>query len=183
VNDAPQSGNAEAVLAELTRLAEIAAGILDGEEIKRIIDEQAMHYIANPDPEHRFLSGDYFDVDQELFLRTKKLLRRLERLGRVQVNSSVWVPVPGQGGVTVAVQNGVNHRYYRFGLELLPTPPAMREVFATGEIRQVAPSDEDRDKSPGHLATALAPIRDSLGDVVAVAEFTALVGGRPSSWN
>lgn len=177
------SENAGAVLAELTRLAEIAAGIVDGEEAKRIITEQAMHYIANPDPEHRFLSGDHYDVDGELFLRTKKLLTRLERLGQVTVNSSLWVPIPGQDAVTVAVHNGVNHRYYGFGMEKLPTPPEMREVFDSGEIRQVPPSGESDGGSARSLATALAPIRDSLGDVVAVAEFTSRVSGEPEAFN
>ena len=178
-----QRDRAEAALAELTRLAEIAAGILDGEEVKKIIAAQAMHYIANPDPQHPFLSGDYFDVDRELFLRTKKMLLRLERLGCVAVNSSVWVPIPGQDAVTLAVHNGVNHRYYRFGQESLPTPPEMREVFDSGQIRQIGPDAENGGEKAKLLATALAPIRDSLGDVVAVAEFTTLLDGPPEAWN
>jgi len=175
-----EARSVQTVLAELSRLAEIAAGILDGEEAKRIIAAQAMHYVSNPDPEHPFLSGDYFDVDRELFLRTKKLLIRLERLGNVPVNSSLWVPIPGRDAVTVAVHNGVNHRYYSFGMESLPTPLEMREVFASGEIRQVLPEEGGKGNS---LVTVLAPIRDSLGDVVAVVEFTSLLQGQPSAWN
>ncbi|GAH60975.1 unnamed protein product, partial [marine sediment metagenome] len=106
------TANADALLAELTRLGEIAAGILDGEEVKRIITERAMHYIANPTPEHKYLGGDYFDVDHELFGRTKRLLIRIARLSDAQVSTSAWVPVPGQAQVTVAVHNGVRHRYY-----------------------------------------------------------------------
>jgi len=169
------------VLNELTRLAEIAAGILDGEEVKRIITETAMHYIANPDPGRRFLSGDYYDVDHELFLRTKKLLLRLERLARgVEVDASIWVLVPGQDTVTTAVHNGVNHRYYTFGQETLPTPPEMQEVFATGEICQLPP---DANGGNRRHATALAPVRDSLGQVVAVAEFTSRVSGEAEVFN
>ncbi|KPK86001.1 MAG: hypothetical protein AMJ81_02195 [Phycisphaerae bacterium SM23_33] len=167
----------EAVFAELARIAEIAAGILDGEEVKRIIAEQAMHYVANPDPEHRYLSGDYFDADHELFLRTKKLLTRLERLGKVPLNGSVWVPIPGREEVTVAVQNGAYHRYYQFGQERLATPPEMKQVFANGQVLRVAPAEGDR------LATVLAPVRDSLGDVVAVAEFTAPLDAPPPAWS
>ena len=180
MSDAHPSHSPADVLAELTRLAEIAAGILDGEEAKQIITEAAMHYIANPDPEHRFLSGDYYDVDPELFLRNKKLLLRLERLARgVEVDSSIWVPVPGRETVTTAVHNGVNHRYYTFGQETLSTPPEMREVFATGEIRQL-PADSHGDR---RQVTALAPIRDSLGQVVAVAEFTSRVSGEAEAFN
>ena len=171
------TANADALLAELTRLGEIAAGILDGEEVKRIITERAMHYIANPIPEHKYLGGDYFDVDHELFGRTKRLLIRIARLSAAQVSSSAWVPVPGQDQVTVAVHNGVHHRYYEFGREAVDTPPEMKEVFGIGEIRRVGP-EPDRP-----LATALAPVRDSLGDVVAVVELTAPLEGQAPAWS
>ncbi len=167
---------AETVQAELARLGEIAAGILDGEEVKAIITDRAMYYIANPDPQFRYLSGDYFDVDHGLFLRTKKLLLRIARLGKVQVDTSVWVPVPGTGAVTVAVQNGVHHRYYRFGQIKLDTPPEMKEVFQSGEVRTLGPDARG-------WVTALAPVRDSLGEVVAVAELTAPLGGPPPAWS
>ena len=38
------------VIGELTRLAEIAAGIIDGEDVKGIITPRAMYYILNPNP-------------------------------------------------------------------------------------------------------------------------------------
>ena len=172
MNEAIRDG--QAVRAELRRLAEIAAGILDGEEVKRIITDKAMHYIAQPDPQHRFLSGDYFDVDHERFLRTKKLLLRIARLGRLEVSSSVWVPVPGSDLVTVAVHNGVHHRYYTFGQEGLPAPAEMKHVLRTGRI-----CDVEAGEGRPALLTVLAPVRDSLGDVVAVAELTAPSGADP----
>lgn len=159
---------ARAVLDELKRLAEIAAGLLDGDEVRGIITDTAMHYIAHPDPEYRFLSGDHYDVDAERFLRTKKLLLRIARLGRIRLGASVWVPVGESGAVTVAVHNGVHQRYYTFGQESLPTPAAMQDVFERGAIRLIDP-----DESTPELATALAPVRDSLGDVTAVVELTA----------
>ena len=165
------------VLAELTRLAEIAAGILDGEEIARIITDDAMHHIAHPHPKHRFLAGDHYDVDHERFLRAKKLLLRIARLSHLTVSTSLWVPVPDTAAVTTAAHNGTQHRYYTFGQMKLPTPPEMKEVFDTGEIRRLAPADGAR------LATALAPVRDSLGDVVAVAELTAATGGTSPAWS
>jgi hypothetical protein len=172
-----QSASAESVLDELRRVAEIAAGILDGEEVKRIVGEQAMHYIAEPDPNFIYLSGDYFDVDQELFLRTKKLLLRLERLGKVTMNAAVWVPVPGQDEVTLALHNGPYHRYYNFGMERLATPPEMKELLEAGKVVSVPPSDEK------NLATVLAPVRDSLGDVVGVVELTSPLDAPPPAWS
>jgi hypothetical protein len=167
----------EQILAELSRLGEIAAGILDGEEVLRIITDEAMHHIAHPHPEHRFLSGDHYDVDHGLFLRAKKLLLRIARLSPLEVTASLWVPVPGGEAVTVAVHNGTHHRYYTFGQMKLPTPPDMQGVFATGQMRQVGPADGEA------LATVLAPIRDSLGDVVAIAELTAATGGSSPAWS
>jgi hypothetical protein len=187
---------AQTIRDELLRLAEIAAGILDGEDAKAVITPLAMRYIASPDERHVFLSGDYFDVDHQTFIRIKKLLIRLERLGRIEANCSLWVPVPGKDQVTVAVHNGAHHRYYRFGLERLDTPPEMKQVFATGRCLAVpsptgAPvpgggstgaTGSPVSESDG-LVTALAPVRDSLGDVVAVLELTAPLDAERPAWS
>ncbi len=167
----------ETVLDELERIAEIAAGILDGEDAKAIVTERAMRYIVDPDPEFRFLSGDYFDVNHAAFLRVKKLLTRLERLGKVPMSGSLWVKVPGGDAVTLAVQNGPHHRWYVFGQIKLETPPEMRQVFRTGAVGRVPPG------SGGKVATALGPVRDSLGDVVAAAEFSAPLAAPPPAWS
>ncbi|KKL80288.1 hypothetical protein LCGC14_2006260 [marine sediment metagenome] len=172
-----QNANTQAVLAELTRVGQIAAGILDGEEIKTIISDRAMHHLANPHPDHQYMAGDYFDVDHETFLRTKKLLTRLERLGKVPMDGSVWVRVPETDCVTVALHNGANHRYYDFGQLNLPTPPEMQAVFDSGEVTVAPQVEGDR------TATVLAPIRDSLGDVVAIVELTAPLQSPPPAWN
>jgi len=178
VTDRERTG-AEPIAAELHRLAEIAAGILDGEDVKRIIHERSMRYVANPDPDHRFLAGDHYDVDAELFLRTKKLLLRIVRLGTLDVGSSVWVPVGQTGQVTVAVHNGVHRRYYTFGQLALPAPPEMQAVLDDGRIRIVLP-----DEQAPSLVTALAPVTDSLGDVVGVVELSAPISQTdPPAWS
>ena len=167
MTDAPHP--ADAVLAELMRLGEIAAALLDGEEVQHIITDRAMHYIANPDGDYRFLAGDYYDVDAARFLAAKKLLLRIGRLGRTEVSTSVWVPVPGTDAVTVAIHNGVHHRYYAFGQLSVPVPPEMAQVFETGRCQQLTPDGANA------VATVLAPVRDSLHDVVAVVELSAPV--------
>ena len=177
MTDAKKPPNVQAICDELTRLAEIAAGMLDGEQVKAIITEQAMHYVANPDPKHRFLQGDYYDVEHEPFLQTKKFLTRLERLGRIPLSGSVWVPVPGCEAVTVAVQNGPHHRYYEFGQASLDTPPEMKQVLQTGEVVAAPSRPGDR------RVTVLGPVRDSLGDVVAVVELTAPLDVQGPAWS
>jgi hypothetical protein len=54
-----------------------------------------MHYIAHSDPEHRFLSGDYYDVEHAHFVWMKKMLLRLERLLDFSCSTSLWVQVGG----------------------------------------------------------------------------------------
>ncbi len=171
------TANADAVLAELTRLGEIASGIIDGEDVKGVVTEEAMAQIIRPDPKFPYMSGDSFDVDHELFLRVKKLLLRIARLGKVVASGSMWIPVPGTDEATVILHNGVHHRWYDFGQVKLPTPPALKEVFATGELRKVPCEPGDK------VATVVSPIRDSLGDVVGAVEYTASLEGPAPVWS
>jgi hypothetical protein len=152
----------------LTEAARVASLMVDGEEARQIITDRAIHYISHPDPNHRFLSGDHFDVDHARFLRMKKTLLRLERLLDFSCSASLWVPVEGlEGTMTLAVQNGSLHRYYHFGQEKLETPAEMAECIKTGQT-VVAPL-----KHPSRTITVLAPVFDSLGDVAGVVEFSA----------
>ena len=162
---------------ELLRLAEIAATLFDGEDIKRIISASAMAHIAKPDVQYRFLSADHYDVAHGPFLRVKKLLMRIERLSDLVVNGAVWVRVPETDNVTVALHNGPHHRYYQFGTQQMAAPPEMRKVFETGEV-VAAPSGRD----DTHV-TALAPVRDSLQDVVGVVELTAPLDPDAPAWS
>lgn len=172
------AASVEAMLTELVRLAEIASVLLDGEEVARIITDDAMHYVVHPRPEHPFLAGDHYDVDHDLFLRTKKLLLRIARLSKLDVGMTVLVPVPEISSLTVALHNGTHFRYYReFGQLSLPATPQLSEVLDSGQIVSIGPDDS----LP--LATAIGPIRDSLGDVVGVIEMTATVGDEQVAWS
>ena len=165
------------VIGELTRLAEIAAGIIDGEDVKGIITPRAMYYILNPNPKFRYMVGDYFDVDHDLFLRVKKLMTRVARLGDLVISSSMWQVIGDGDKVTVPVHNGAMQRWYDFGDDIMDIAPEMAEVVKTGKALALPVADGDRQ------ATALAPIRDSLGDVVAVCEFSAPLTGQSPAWS
>ena len=166
------------VLSELTMLADVAAAILDGEDVRGIITDHAMHSIANPHPDHPFLAGDHYDADHGLFLATKKLLLRIVTLSDLDVGATVLVPVPGTDAVTVAVHNGTCFRYYTtFGQLSLKTPAEVAETFRSGRVLAVPPDES------ASLATALGPVRDSVGEVVGVVEFTAAVDGSRRAWS
>ena len=156
------------MLRALRDAARVASVMVDGDEAMRIVTDRAKHYIAHPDPEHRFLAGDHYDVEHAAFLRMKKTLLRLERLLDFACCASLWIVVEGLGGVmTLAVQNGSIHRYYRFGEEEVESPVEMTECVETGQT-VVAPLEH-----PSQTLTTLAPVFDSLGDVVGVVELSA----------
>jgi hypothetical protein len=156
------------IMEALTEVARVASVMVDGDEAARILTDRALSYIAHPDPEHRHLAGDYYDVDHAAFLRMKKVLLRLERLLDFPCSTSLWVQVDDLSGyATLAVQNGSVHRYYRFGQEKLKMPKEMAECIEGGRVT-VAPCEH-----PQGMLTVLAPVLDSLGDVVGVVELSA----------
>jgi hypothetical protein len=156
------------VLAELERLARVAEAMVDGELAGRVVTERAAHYIANPHPDHRHLSGDYYDVDHAAFLAMKKVLLRLERIVPFACNATLWMRVRGaEQLLTPVVQNGRLHRYYRFGEERRRPEGELAECLATGKA-VCAPVD-----GSAEFLTVLAPVRDSLGAVVGCVELTA----------
>ncbi|MBN1808496.1 MAG: hypothetical protein JW909_05470 [Planctomycetes bacterium] len=157
----------ERMQSALLDAARVASAMLDGEEASLVISPRAMRYIASPDPQFQFLSGDYYDVDHAVFLRMKKLLLRLETLLPFECAAKLWVPVRGlPGHVTLAVQNGAVNRYWKWAQEKLPVPPEMETCFSGG-APVLVPDDGSG------LITVLAPLEDSLGDVVALVEITA----------
>jgi hypothetical protein len=150
--------------ADLREAGRVASVMVDGDLAQAIITARAMHYIRNPNPRYRYMTGDYFDVDHDNFLRMKKTLLRLGRLVDFPCGTSLWIPVPGRKNlVTCVVQNYKLHRYYRFGAASAKTAPEMARCMKRGRV-VVAPVEED-------LVTVLAPVRDSLGEVVGFVEF------------
>lgn len=164
-----QAAKVRKTLKALEELARIATAMVDGEEADRILTARAVEYSASPDPAKRWLGGgDFHDVDHATFLRMKKTLMRLERLADFPCNASLWVRARGvDGHVNLAIQNGTIHRYYEFRKALIPMPPEMLECVKTGKIVD-APEEH-----PTGTLTVLAPVFDSLGDVLAVVELSA----------
>jgi hypothetical protein len=157
-------------MAGLKDLARVAEAVIDGDLAMQIITDRASYYLLNSPPEHFHMPGDYYDVEHDKFLRMKKSLRRLEKLVDFPCGSTLWIKCKGSDKfVTVAVHNNRSclHRYFSFSDYKLIPPPEMKECFVKG--RAVA--------APVKVTlsglTMLAPVRDSMGVVVAVAEFSA----------
>ena len=155
-------------LAAMKELARIASVMVDGEEALRVITDRAMHYIANPDPKHRFMTGDYFDVNFEPSLRTKKTLLRLQQLADFRCDNVFWLRVKGRDDlVTCLTHNGTLSRWYQFGGSSVKVEGALAKCLEAGTV--VAADCRD----PSKPLTVLAPVRDSLGDVVGAVELSA----------
>lgn len=169
------------VLEELERLAHIAEVMVDGDQAARVITPLASHYIANPNPKHFHLAGDYYDVDHAAFLVMKKTLLRLERLVDFPCNATLWMRVAGAPEwLTPVVQNGRLHRYYRFGEGRYKPVSEQATCLAKGRVVAAPVSGSKK------YLTVLAPVRDSLGDVVGCVELTTShpVGQRlPPAWS
>jgi len=163
---ARRGGKAARMLAAMCETARVASVMLDGDEAGRIIPEET----------HRYLAGigtgagvPYCQkLDHGAFVRTKKVLGRLARLVDFPCSTALWVPLEGlDGHVTLAVQNGGLKRFWTFGQSKRETPPEMADCMRSGRVIELPVGES------GELLTVLAPVRDSLGDVVAVAELTA----------
>jgi hypothetical protein len=154
-------------MAALKELARVASVMVDGEDAEHVVTDRAMHYIANPDPKHRFLAGDYFDVDFDGFLRAKKTLLRLSRLVDFRCDTVLWMKVKGRDElVTPLLHNGTLSQWYRFGASSAEAAGPMAECLRSGEVTPVEDGASD-------MLTVLAPVRDSLGDVVGLVELSA----------
>jgi hypothetical protein len=152
--------------AALRETARVASVMVDGDVMARVISERAMEHLINPDPQFKHMAGDYYDVDHASFLLVKKTLLRLQKLVEFPCDTSLWQVVPGaEGYVTLVVQNGALHRYYQWAEPKHEMAPEMKQCVSSGEVT-LAPEDE-------RTVTVLAPVRDSLGDVVGFVELTS----------
>ena len=156
------------MLADLRELARIAAVMVDGDEAGRILTKKALYHLEHPDPDYRHMVGDYYDVEHAPFLRTKKTLMRLARLVDFACDTTLWLKVgEGRDLLTVATHNGPLSRWYRFGAGTAQADEDLARCLETGKCIVLGAGDPDLP------LTALAPVRDSLGEVVGLVELSA----------
>jgi hypothetical protein len=157
----------EQVTESLDRVARIATAMVDGDVCRRIETERSRRFAEIKDPRDRWRGADNYDVNHEAFIATKKTLTRLATLCDAACDVNLWMP--DRGGVQMAVRN-VNElsQFWTFGAMRQETPPEMKRVLATGERVTVR-------RRPG-MASVLAPVYDSLNDIVGLVEVAARMG-------
>lgn len=152
---------------ELDSAARVASIMVDGDVCQRIVTPRALKSILDNNPRDKWLAADNYDVRHEPFIQTKKTLARLAQLVPFPADFNLWIPVPGKPDRIHVVIRGVNEasQFWPWGALHQELPPAMKKVLETGQ-RVTA-----REK-PG-IVSVLAPVRNSLGDIVGLVEAAA----------
>jgi len=163
---APPSDNvsASAIASQLDEIARVGSVMTDGDACKRIVTERAQKYMFTVDPRDRWLAGDNYDVNDDAFIAVKKTLIRLSHLTELPNDVNLWMPIKDHPDKIRVVIRNVHEmsQYWPWGALYQDMIPQMQTVLKTG--KRVTVTDK-----PGWVSV-LAPVSDSLGDVVGVLE-------------
>jgi hypothetical protein len=149
---------------DLDSIAKTASVMVDGDVCQRIVTPRALEYILrNPSPD-KWAAADNYDVDPAAFIATKKTLMRLALLADYPVDVNLWMPLkPDHSLVHIVIRNRYEmSQFWPWGKLTQEPVPAMRQVLASGQRITVA-------EKPGFVSV-LAPVRNSLGEIVAFVE-------------
>jgi hypothetical protein len=129
--------------------------------------------LQKKDPRDPWRAGDNYDVDHAAFQQIKKTLMRLAHLCVTPCDVNLWMPVPSnRGRVQIIIRNVLEtSQFWTWGDLDQAMPPEMKTVLETRERVTV--------RRKAGMISVLAPIRDSLGDVVGVAEVVSQVKQDP----
>lgn len=149
---------------QLREVARTASIMVDGDLCQRIVTARAMRFILKKDPRDRWAAQDNYDVHQAAFTQVKKTLLRLSRLVEFPCDVNLWMPIAANPPrIHVVIRNTHDlSQFWSFGQLTQKMIPEMKRVLDTGEIVVVQ-------KKPG-WCSVLAPVRNSLGDIVALVE-------------
>jgi hypothetical protein len=148
----------------LDDVARIGSVMVDGDVCRRIVTARAMQFMLKKDARDPWIGSDNFDVNHEPYISTKKTLIRLSRLVDFPCDVNLWMPVPAKPPRIQILIRNVNEmsQFWTWGALHQELPPEMKKVLETGERVTVT-------KRPG-MISVLAPVYDSLGDVVGLIE-------------
>jgi hypothetical protein len=159
--------------AELDQIARTATAMVDGDVVRRIQTPRSVATMLDKNPRDQWAAADNYDVDHAAFIATKKTLIRLSRLCTATCDVNLWLPVPGAPDrIHIAIRN-VNEmsQFWRWGDLHQPMPAEMKVVLDTGRRQLVR-------RRPG-MASVLAPVYDSLGDIAGLVEVVTAPKANP----
>jgi hypothetical protein len=149
---------------ELENLARVGSIMVEGDVCQKIVTPLAKEYMFKVDPHNEWQAGDNYDVDDVSFNITKKTLIRLSHLTPFPSDVNLWMPIDGHPGKIQLVIRNKNEmsQFWHWGDLYQDMVPQMATVLKTGQRVTVM----DR---PGWVSV-LAPVYNSLGDIVGVIE-------------
>jgi hypothetical protein len=149
---------------EVDEVARIASVMVDGDLCRRIVTPRALDYMFKNDPRDQWVAGDNYEVNEEAFVAVKKTLIRLSRVVPFACDVNLWMPVAGHPDKVRIVIRNANElsQFWPWGALYQDMIPPMRQVLESG--RRVTVTEK-----PGWVSV-LAPVYDSLGDIVASVE-------------
>jgi len=149
---------------ELDAVARVGSVMVDGDLCRRIVTPRAKQFMFSIDPRDPWLASDNYDVDSEPFNAVKKTLIRLSHLARFPADVNLWMPVEGHAGKIQIVVRNKNEmsQFWTWGALYQEMPREMESVLKTGQRLAVT-------GKPGWISV-LAPVYDSLGDIVGLVE-------------
>ncbi len=149
---------------DLDGIAKVATAMVDGDVCQRIVTERARENMSRSNPRDEYAPGDNYDVDDQAFIAAKKVLMRLSTLAEYPVDVNLWMPLDKDlKRVHITIRNRYEiSQFWEWGKLEQPMFPPMRSVLETGKRLTVK-------QKPGYLSV-LAPVRNSLGDVVGLVE-------------
>jgi hypothetical protein len=153
-----------ALATQLDEVARIASVMVDGDVCERIVTARAMQHLLRTDPRDQWAAADNFDVNHGPYIAIKKTLIRLAQLGPSHADVNLWMPVPGEGSrVQILIRNANEvSQFWKWGELHQPATAEMKRVLTTGERATVT-------QRPGFVSV-LAPVKNSLGDIVGFVE-------------
>lgn len=154
---------------DLNQIARVATVMVDGDVCQRIVTPRALEHMFHADPRDQYAAGDNYDVNDQAFIATKKTLMRLARLADYPVDVNLWMPLQANPPrIQIVIRNRYEmSQFWEWGLLEQETPAAMHKVLKTGDVVVAT-------QKPGYVSV-LAPVRNSLGDVVGLTETVSRV--------
>ncbi len=149
---------------ELDSVARVASVMVDGDVCRRIETPASQKASLLKDPSDPWRAADNYEVDHAAFLQAKNILTRLSRLCTHACGVNLWMPPASDPSRIQMLVRTVQEssQFWIFGALHQDVPPAMKKVLDSGERASVS-------VKPG-MVSVLAPVFDSLGDIVAVVE-------------
>jgi len=154
----------EASAQQLDQVARVATAMVDGDVCLRIQTKRSLEFLEKKDPKDPWIASDNYDVDHAAFIQIKKTLMRLAHLCPGACDANLWMPVAADPSrVQVMIRNVYEmSAFWKWGEMLQPMPEEMKRVLTTGERVTF--------RGKGGMVAVLAPVYDSLDNIVALVE-------------